>query len=136
MSKSIALCPGCGTPMDGAEEHVLEGYDCILRQRAAERKAREKAEKELQYERESWAKDILLERTEKAEAEVATLKARAKDLEDMLNETVAWINAECVKGPDELPIGYVVPGCRGVVELIGELLDGTREAAEAAKGSK
>jgi len=40
----IAKCPGCGVPMDALDLHVSDGYICLLRQRDAERAAREKAE--------------------------------------------------------------------------------------------
>jgi len=69
---------------------------------------------------------------DKLTIEHGTLKAEAKRLRDMLAVVVDWINAECARGPDQEPIGYVVPDCRGIVERIGDVLDGKPDPATLA----
>ena len=50
-------------------------------------------------------------------------------MRDMLVAVTDWINAECVCHPGAEPIGSVVPGCRGIVERIGAVLEGKPDLA-------
>lgn len=116
-------CPQCGTSWAlGSPGHIPGDAVCLVAKAERERDEAEAKDTRLEKSLADWQEHIDTGPHDGCKCAYCKKCREAERLRGMLSEVATWINAECARGPEQEPIGYVVVGCRGVAERIGEIL--------------